>query len=411
VFAAPDGSYNLENNAHYKVTMTLVLVAVIIVVVLSLLLALALSLGPARLDGSMNTVIPHADYEFSAEARALHKSLVIGDLHADSTLWQRDLLESGDRGHVDIPRMREGNVAVQMFTSVTKSPSGLKYKNTISDARDNITSLAVLQAWPLATWNSLTERALYQAGRLHAMDEQAPKQFQLILSAKDLKTLLSRRANGETVVGGVLGVEGSHALDGELDNIDKLYEAGFRMMSLQHFFDNKLGGSLHGESGAGLTEFGRRAVDKMLARGIMIDVSHSSPRVVEDVLARSSAPLIVSHTGFYGHCPSPRNISDQLMQKIAKNGGIIGVGYWGGAVCEATPRSIVGAIRYGIDLVGENHVALGSDFDGSISAPFDISELIVLTDEMLKANFTETEVRKVMGENMMRFLRDNLPVD
>jgi membrane dipeptidase len=391
--------------------MQLVRIAVIIVAVLLLILALALSLGPARLEGGMNTVIPHPGYEVSAQARALHKNLVIGDLHADSTLWQRDLLQRSDRGHVDVPRMREGNVALQMFTSVTKSPSGLNYEKNASDARDNITSLALLQAWPPATWNSLTERALYQAGRLHAMAGQAPEQFQLVLSAKDLETLLSRRANGEVVVGGILGTEGSHALDGKLDNIDTLYEVGFRMMSLQHFFDNKLGGSLHGESGAGLTEFGRQAVDKMLARGIMIDVSHSSSRVVEDVLARSSAPLIVSHTGFYGHCQCPRNISDELMQKIAAAGGIIGVGYWDGAVCEATPRNIVRAMRYGIDLVGENHVALGSDYDGSIAAPFDTSELVVLTDEMLKANFTEAEIRKVMGENMMRFLGDNLPVD
>ena len=391
--------------------MKLVRITVIVAAVLFLALALALWLGPARLEEGMNTVIPHSAFDVSDEAAALHKSLVIGDLHADSTLWQRDLLERGDRGHVDIPRMREGNVALQMFTSVTKSPSGLNYEKNASDARDNITSLALLQAWPPATWNSLTERALYQAGRLHAMAEREPGQFQLILSAEDLESLLAQRAKGEAVVGGILGTEGSHALDGKLANIDTLYDAGFRMMSLQHFFDNKLGGSLHGESGAGLTGFGRQVVDKMLARGIMIDVSHSAPRVVEDVLARSDAPLIVSHTGFYGHCQSPRNISDELMQKIAEAGGIIGVGYWDGAVCEATPQNIVRAIRYGIDLVGEDHVALGSDYDGSISAPFDTSELVVLTDEMLKAGFTEMEIRKVMGENMMRFLRDNLPTN
>jgi len=180
-------------------------------------------------------------------------------------------------------------------------------------------------------------------------------------------------------------------------------------MSLQHFFDNKLGGSLHGESGAGLTEFGRQAVDKMLASGIMIDVAHSAPQVVEDVLARSDAPLIVSHTGFYGHCKSARNISDELMQKIAANGGIIGVGYWDAAVCDANPKGIVAAMRYGIELVGEDHVALGSDYDGSIAAPFDSSELAALTHEMLEANFTEIEIRKVMGENMMRYLAKNLP--
>jgi len=370
---------------------------------------LALALVPARLEKDMNKVIPHAPYTISDEARALHKTLVIGDWHSDSTLWKRDLLERSDRGHVDVPRMREGNQAVQMFTSVTKSPSGQNYEKNSSDARDNITPLVMIQAWPLATWSSLTARALYQAERLRSMAQQAPKQFALILSTQDLKALLAQRAKGDTIVGGILGTEGSHALDGDLDNIDTLYEAGFRMMSLQHFFDNKLGGSLHGESGAGLTEFGRQAVDRMQARGIMIDVSHSAPQVVEDVLARSTAPLIVSHTGFYGYCESPRNISDELMQKIAQGGGIIGVGYWDGAVCDPTPKSIVGAIRYGIDLLGEDHVALGSDYDGTIAAPFDSSELSVLTHEMLEAGFSETEIRKVMGENMMRYLAENLP--
>ena len=80
------------------------------------------------------------------------------------------------------------------------------------------------------------------------------------------------------------------------------------MMSLQHFFDNKLGGSLHGESAEGLTDFGENAVDLMQKQGIMIDVAHSSSQVVKDVLQRSHIPLIVSHTGFYGHCQSERNI-------------------------------------------------------------------------------------------------------
>ena len=177
--------------------MKLVRITVIVAAVLFLALALVLWLGPARLEEGMNAVIPHPAYEVSAEARALHGSLVIGDLHADSTLWQRDLLQRSDRGHVDIPRMREGNVAVQMFTSVTKSPSGLNYEKNASDARDNITSLALLQAWPPATWNSLAERALYQAGRLQAMAERAPGEFQLILSAEDLESLLAQRAQGD----------------------------------------------------------------------------------------------------------------------------------------------------------------------------------------------------------------------
>ncbi len=389
--------------------MKLLRPAIIISAVLLIIIILALVLVPARLEKGMNVVIPHDPYPVSDEALALHKTLVIGDWHSDSTLWNRDLLTHSDRGHVDIPRMRAGNQAVQMFTSVTKSPSGLNYDKNSSDARDNITPLVIAQAWPPSTWSSLTARALYQAERLQSIAHKAPEQFALIRTSQELQALLTKREQGKTIVGGILGTEGSHALDGELSNIDTLYDAGFRMMSLQHFFDNKLGGSLHGESGAGLTEFGRQAVDKMQARGIMVDVSHSAPQVVKDVLARSSAPLIVSHTGFYGHCQSPRNIEDKLMQKIAEGGGIIGVGYWDGAVCDTTPKNIVAAMRYGIDLLGENHVALGSDYDGAIAAPFDASELAVLTHEMLVADFTETEIRKVMGGNMMRFLIANLP--
>ena len=368
-----------------------------------------LSIVPAALEKQMNTVTPHAPFAVSDEALSLHKSLIIGDLHADSTLWRRNLLERGDRGHVDIPRMREGNAALQMFTSVTRSPWGQNYEQNSSDALDNITLAAIAQAWPVSTWNSLTARALYQAQKLKSLEVNAPDEFQMVYSASDLKRLLVRRANSEQVVGGILGTEGSHALDGKLENIDTLFKAGFRMMSLQHFFDNKLGGSLHGESGAGLTPFGEQAVDRMLELGVMLDVSHSSPAVVVDVLNRTDKPLLVSHTGFQGHCNSHRNISDELMMAIAAGEGLIGVGYWDAAVCDASPKTIVAGIKYGIELVGEDHVALGSDFDGSVEAPFDISELAVLTDEMLKADFTERQIRKVMGLNIMRFMARNLP--
>lgn len=371
----------------------------------------SLSLAPAILEGEMNIVLPHDPYEISAEAQKLHDSLTIADLHSDSTLWRRDLLERGNRGHVDIPRMREGNLSLQMFTSVTRSPRGQNYEENSDRAFDNITLLALVQSWPIATWSSLSARALYQAEKLKSLETRAPKEFQMIYSAEDLARLLERRGSGESVVGGLLGTEGSHALDGELANIERLFSAGFRMMSLQHFFDNKLGGSLHGQSGAGLSDFGTQAVDEMLRLGVMIDVSHSSPAVVEDVLKRTQKPLIVSHTGFYGHCKSPRNISDELMLAIANNGGLIGVGYWDAAICTATPEGIVKAIRYGIDLVGMEHVALGSDFDGSIAAPLDASELSALTHEMLAQGFSEGEIRAVMGENTMRFLAKNLPAE
>lgn len=381
----------------------------ILVLALALVLLLTLFLLPAQLEKALNGVVPHEPYDISAEASRLHNSLFIADLHADSTLWNRSLLERSARGHVDIPRMREGNVALQIFTTVTKSPRGQNYDHNATDAADSITSLAIVQAWPRATWGSLKARALYQAQRLKDWEEQAPDEFMLVYTRDDLRRLLDRRAQGEYVVGGMIGTEGSHALDGELSAIDELVNVGFRLMSLQHFFDNKLGGSLHGASQAGLTEFGREAVARMMELGVIIDLSHSSEKVVQDVLSIVNGPTIVSHTGFDGHCDSPRNISDDTMLEIANKGGLIGVGYWDGAVCDPGPESVVAALRYGIDLVGLDHVALGSDFDGGVETAMDTSELAVLTDRMLKSGFTEFEIRSVMGGNVIRYLAQNLP--
>ncbi len=364
---------------------------------------------PPAIEKSTNLVLPYDGEPPSAAAIALHKTLIIGDLHTDTTLWQRDMLELNDYGHVDVPRLLKGNVGMQMFTSVTKSPQGQNYDSNPGDAADNITSLALVQGWPVSTWNNLTERALYQAERLTRVTRSAPEQIVLVKDRSQLIDWLAQRRKGSRVVAAFLGTEGSHALAGDVDNVDKLFEAGFRMMSLQHFFDNELGGSLHGINQTGLTEFGRAAVERMQELGVMVDVSHSAPQVVSDVLAMSTAPLIVSHTGFHGHCPSPRNISDELMQRIAAGGGLIGVGFWDAAVCDFTPDGIVAAIRYGIDLTGENHIALGSDFDGGVTTYFDTAGLVLLTDAMLRAEFTETEIRKVMGENMLRYLRANLP--
>jgi len=366
-------------------------------------------MAPAMLEKSMNIVVSQDFDEVPADAQQLHKSLLIGDLHADSLLWSRDLLSRSERGHVDLPRLQEGNVALQMFTTVTKSPSGQNYHSNSSDAPDNISRLAMVQLWPQAAWSDLSERALYQAEKLQYFIDESEGQLRWVRSQAELQAVLEARRQDPAVVGALLGTEGSHALSGDLANIERLYRAGFRMMSLQHFFDNKLGGSLHGTSKQGLTPFGREAVKRMFSASIMIDVAHSSEAVVKDVLAMSDRGLIVSHTGFRGHCESERNISDQLMQSIAAQGGVIGVGYWQDAVCGIDPKDVAEAIVYGVNLVGEDAVALGSDYDGSVATSFDTSKLSLLTAELLSQGLTEAQIRKVMGENMQRFLALNLP--
>ncbi|MFP6662837.1 MAG: membrane dipeptidase [Deltaproteobacteria bacterium] len=364
---------------------------------------------PGRLERATNQVEPHAPWPVDDATRAFHQTLLVGDLHADTLLWDRDLLERANRGHVDLVRLAEGNAAVQVFATVTKTPSGQNYESNTAET-DNITALALIQGWPLATWTSLKARALHQAARLHDAAARAPDRLVVLEDRGDLEEVLARRARGESVLGGLLATEGSHALDGELASIAELRGAGFRMMSLQHFFDNSLGGSLHGQSKSGLTPFGREVVLELVRQKIMLDVAHSSPAVVEEVLAMVEVPLVVSHTGIHSICPSPRNISDRLMRKIGERGGLIGIGFWDAAVCDITPAGIARAIRGAVSVAGIDHVALGSDWDGGTTVMVDASELPALTQALLAEGFTRPEVGQIMGGNLVRYLRENLPV-
>lgn len=387
---------------HKRISISIILF--LILLALSVLLIL-----PSMIDRNMNLVTDHPVFKTSMAAKEFHKTLIVGDWHADSTLWNRNLMKEYDYGHVDIPRLQQGNVALQMFTTVTKSPAGQNYNSNKSNARDNITALAIVQRWPVKTWTSLYERAIYQSSKIHTLAKKYPDNFMLIKSQEDLELFLSKRINNSEMIGGLIGTEGSHALDGDITNIKNLYDHGFRMMSLQHFFDNKLGGSLHGITNEGLTDFGTLAILEMLRLNIIIDVSHSSENVVKDVLKISNKPIVVSHTGFDGYCKSPRNISDDLMIEIAKKGGLIGVGFWDAAICDNTPKSVAEAIIFGVNLIGAEHVALGSDFDGTITPGFDTSELEAITYELLDQGLSKSEIRKVMGENMLAFLKANLP--
>jgi microsomal dipeptidase-like Zn-dependent dipeptidase len=364
--------------------------------------------APGYVERSRNVVTPHDPYPVSAEARALHDSLIIGDWHADPLLWDRDLTKRASYGQVDIPRLIEGGVAIQVFTAVTKSPAGQNYDQNSTEAFDNITPLAIGQLWPMRTWNSILERALYQAEKLQDFEARSEGRLRIIRSQADLEAVLEARANGASVVGAIYGIEGGHPLEGDLANLDKLEAAGMRVLGLQHFFDNELGGSLHGSGTPGLTDFGRAVIAEVERRGMILDLAHSSPRVAAEALEMVSMPVIVSHTGIYSHCPVKRNFLDPLMVAVARTGGVIGIGYWRDVTCDDSPAGIASTIRAAIDVVGEDHVSLGSDFDGSVTTAFDTSELPALTHALLAEGLSEAQIRKVMGENMLRVLRARL---
>ncbi|MEN3334664.1 MAG: rane dipeptidase [Blastocatellia bacterium] len=380
--------------------------------VLAILILLALGIFffvvPAQIEKRMNRTLNSPPYPASERAVELHNKLLVADLHADSLLWARDLLERGTRGHVDIPRLIEGNVALQAFTIVTKTPRNQNIENNTGDT-DNITLLAVAERWPIKAWSSLTERAIYQAHKLQDTAERSVGKFTLIRTSSELSAYLDRRIKEPQITAGFLGIEGAHALDGNLDNLDRLYAAGVRMMAPTHFFDNDIGGSAHGVAKGGLTDKGREMIRRMEAKKMIVDLAHASPATIEDVLAIATRPVVVSHTGVKGTCDNTRNLSDEQLKAIAKTGGVIGIGFWDTAVCGTDAKAIARAIRYTANLVGVDHVALGSDNDGAVVAPFDISGVVEITDALLEDGFTDEEIGKITGRNTLRLLIENLP--
>jgi len=366
---------------------------------------------PKKADAGMNVVLDHKPYTISARAKTLHASMRVADLHADTLLWKRNPAKRHVYGQTDLPRFREGSVAVQVFSTVTFVPGNM---NTDANKmeKDQMPLLTIAQAWPPRTWTSIYERAIYQAERLHKVQNNSDGLFVIAKTKSDLKNAMKRRAQNNDIMVGVLATEGAHPLEGDIANLDKLYDAGFRMIGLQHFFDNKLGGSLHGVSKSGLTPFGKEVVRKIVDKGMMIDVAHSSIKTVEDVLALTGAPIVISHTGILSLCDHPkRNIPDRLMQQIADRGGLIGVGYWETAVCDTTPDGIAKMLIHGAGKFGVDHIALGSDFDGSVTTELDTSELAAITDALLRQGMSEADIRKVMGENQIAYFLQHLPDD
>jgi microsomal dipeptidase-like Zn-dependent dipeptidase len=373
----------------------------------ALTLAGAWLAAPSIAERSMNKVT-NRSIPVSEAARAIHRKLFVADLHADTTLWDRDLLARGSRGHVDVPRLLEGGVALQAFTIVTKTPRGMNIDRNTGET-DNITLLAIAELWPPRTWNNLTERALYQASRVTDAAGRSNGRLTVIRTGADLSAFEVRRAAEPNLVAAFIGVEGAHALSGDLGNLDRLFDAGVRMMAPTHFFDTEIGGSAHGMSRSGLTPLGREWVKRMEAKKMVIDLAHASAATIDDVLNVATRPVVVSHTGVRGTCDNQRNLSDAQLAKIAGNGGVIGIGVWETAVCGGDARAIARAIDHAINVAGFEHVALGSDFDGAVTAPFDATGLPQITQALLDLGMDQTKIEGVMGGNVRRLLKTLLP--
>ena len=368
----------------------------------------ALDVAVGRVESRLNRVTPAPPEPVSDRARALHRTLRVVDLHADSLLFGRDLTRRSGRGHVDVPRMIEGRVALQVLSMAVKTPRHLSYDSN-DDRTDGVLPLAIAKRWPPSTWGRLLPRVQHLVAEARELEARSGGAFRVVTSRAGLDAYLEAHAANAATTAGLLSIEGAHALEDDPANVDVVADLGVRMISPAHFFDTAFGGSAHGVARYGLTNAGREMIARMERRGVILDVAHGSPRTIDDALAISTRPVAASHTGVRGIADNGRNLSDAQLSGIAATGGVVGIGFWETASGGTDSASIARSIAYALERIGVDHVALGSDWDGAVTVPFDAAHADRLTDALLEAGLDEAGIGAVMGENALRLIRQALP--
>jgi len=324
-----------------------------------------------------------------AEARALHDRHPAIDLHADTLMWGRwfgyDLLTRHNPplprkallGHVDLPRMREGGVGGQFF---------------------GLVSLPVLGK---------------VRGLARAIDEQIDVLDAALGRSREIRLCRTGReieaAHAEGAVSAMLGIEGAHALEGDLDNLERFARRGLRYLGLLHFSANEAGFPAYGRGARdeGLTTWGRDLVARCEARNVIVDLAHINKRGFMDACSMSTKPPIVSHTGILGAFQHWRNIDDEQLRAIADRGGCIGVIFCPRYLGADGLGPVVKHLKHILDVVGEDVPALGSDWDGFIVPTRELADptgLPLLTAALLKAGLKEETIGKILRRNVLRVL-------
>lgn len=334
------------------------------------------------------------DLQVSSEARALHDDTLIVDLHCDTMLGQtflgydptkrhqNRLWASPFLFHADIPRMKDGGVgAVALGVVISPLRRG-------SAAATTKKRLEMMAAWA----------------------EAAPQD---VVLAGTRAEILQARSTGRIALFG--GLEGAHGLGGSLDDLEELRRLGLRYVTLAHFTPNKAATPSAGwgaNPDAPLTDFGRELVEALNEQRILVDLAHVNRAGFMEACEHSKAPVLVSHTGVAGAYDSWRNIDDEQLRAVARTGGVVAIIFapiFLGPSIRGPISLAVDHIRHVISVVGEDHVAVGSDFDGFIVPPTDlpdIAHLPVLTQCMLESGMTERQIRKCLGENTLRLFGD-----
>ena len=316
----------------------------------------------------------------------LHQDSIIFDGHCDTLLeilsGKRKFDERSKKGHIDLPRLREGGVTAQVFAIYLEDqylPAG-----------------AVKQTLRLLD-------VLYRELDAH------PGEFTLATSAADI---VAAKRVGK--VAAVIGLEGAEALEGDLGALRMFYRLGVRLLTVAWSRRNQAADGVgEARTGGGLTSFGLQMVEECNKLGILLDISHLAPAGVRDVLEASSQPIIASHSNAYALCAHPRNLNDEQLLAVAKKGGVVCVVFVPSFITtdrkEASLEKLLDHVDYIVRVAGIDHVGLGSDFDGFSPPPpvglEDVTHLPGITAGLVQRGYPETDVRKVLGENFMRVFR------
>ena len=281
-------------------------------------------------------------------------------MHADSLLAGRDLAAAQPRRSRRSSAAARGRRRAPVLHRRHRRPARPQHRAQrerrlrSDDAARDGAALAVRLARPA--------RARGAAGRSSrgARSPRSDGALVPVRSRADLEALLARRAQGGGPIGALLGIEGAHALEGDVANLDVVFERGFRMIGLTHFFDNEFAGSAHGVQKGGLTDLGRELVRRMQERGVLVDLAHVSPRRGRrGARDGDEAHRRLARRRRRAPAPTRARSRTQQVRGIAAGGGVIGIGYWETAICGREPRHVVAAMRYVIGLVGDDHVGPG----------------------------------------------------
>ncbi len=367
--------------------------------------------------------------QLTDQARQLHRSALVFDGHndlpwqlrtkGDIALQRLDISRAQPTLHTDIARLRTGGVGAQFWSAYVPAET--------------------------AQSHSAVTETLEQIDLIQRLVQRYPETFELARTADDVV-----RIHKAGRIASLIGVEGGHSIDNSLGVLRCLYRLGARYMTLTHsdtldWADSATDKPRHG----GLTPFGELVVREMNRLGMLVDISHVSADTMRHALRVSKAPVIASHSSAFALAPSPRNVPDDVLRLVAKNGGVVMINFYPGFLTPAAARAgkdavqkyrelkkqypkegdfkaayaqwqkehpspgasihdVVDHIEHVIQVAGVDHVGLGSDFDGIGSVPRqleDVSTYPYITQELLNRGHSPDAIRKVLGENTLRVLR------